>query len=110
AGIAETYDAAGKLEPGDVILGVNGREVRTDHALTLQDIVNRNGTEPMQVEVLRQGERMTVEVAPQVNTAKQEALASDDPETQEGVAKQPDYRMGIVLGQHRARQGVLDTV
>jgi PDZ domain-containing protein len=54
--------AAGVLEEGDAILSANGEEV-TD-ATALREIVNAGGGDPIELQIERDGESMTVSVTP----------------------------------------------
>jgi regulator of sigma E protease len=67
-------EAAG-FQPGDLIVAVDGREI--DNFEQLQDIVANSGGRTLRVEVLRAGERVTLNVA----ASRQEVASGPDGET-----------------------------
>lgn len=60
--VIEDSAAEGLIEPGDVITGADGSAV--DDAAGLREIVNAGGGDPVELDVVRDGEEMVVPVTP----------------------------------------------
>jgi regulator of sigma E protease len=96
--VNEGFDAQGKLERGDRIIGVDGEPVylaKGGEAHTnLADLVAESEGEPLSITVLRNGGEVTVQVEPRLD----EAIGEDD--------GGPRYRLGIVLAEDAERVSV----
>lgn len=105
SGVAEGYDAVGKLEVGDVIVAVGGEPVYAMRdnkrpAKTFVDHVQAAKDKPIRVTVLRRGEPVEVTLSAKPNP-------DFDPEKDYGDGpKPPPYRVGIGMTFEEKRRAV----
>ena len=102
--IEDGPSADGPLEEGDIILSFDGHPIESPRDLPRFVAESRIG-EPADVEIVRDGERMTVQVTPQLleepELAESEPALADEALPEDGVPDQPGLPVslyGLTLG------------
>ncbi|HET6610444.1 MAG TPA: M50 family metallopeptidase [Kofleriaceae bacterium] len=87
--VSEGFDAAGKLEPGDRVVAIDGEKVyaRLDgkEHTDLPAVIDAHGENAIEVTVLRAGEPVTVSVLPKLDNTISEKNGG------------PRYRLGVAI-------------
>jgi len=86
------------LAPGDVIVGINGRPVKTSSELTREVAKARPG-DSLRVDIIRDGKRRTVEIKSGTRPSEKELAQNNDQSNQGGGGSgQPKGQAPSVLG------------
>lgn len=102
--VDENFDAAGKIEVDDVIVGVNGEPVYVlvdgkRPPKTFVDYVQEAGEKPLEVTVLRGGKEVQVTLIAKPNP-------EFDPEKDYGGSPPLEYRVGVTMSPKEDREDV----
>ena len=92
------------LQPGDVVISVNGQDVKTSSELT-REVAKAKAGDALRLEVLREGRRRTVEVRSGVRPTESELAANDNTGTprsgqgaDSGATAQRPSVLGLAVG------------
>ncbi|MBA3540670.1 MAG: site-2 protease family protein [Deltaproteobacteria bacterium] len=93
--VVDGYDAAGKLQPGDRIVSVDGTPMYAPSALALSEVVNGKGGEPIVLGVSRGLHTFTITLTPKIETDDKGKTKNRLDDQGKDTGK-PNYRLGIL--------------